>query len=199
MPTTTCPSCYQNQCPEVPGITIVEAPTVALGGAEVQCKNESFSVAAGNITNSGDGLRYLILAAAPLDGTALLFRNGTSQRLDTYTLYGNVLRLNTAAETDDLFQVQYWTYAGATGSESTWPLTGSFMQMNDTVTTLPGYILCDGSTAYVKATYPTLWVYLSAHTDMLQASTATTFTLKNMSFLVQQGESVVTMNTFIKT
>lgn len=112
-----------------------------------------------------------------------------------FTVNGQRVTLNAPSIDGDKWAFFYDTAEGQTASSIG---VGSIVGFDGAVADA-GWLLMDGVTAHLKTTYAALWTYLSTHTDLLETSDTTTFTLKNMSFTVYQGGEYHSMGAAIKT
>lgn len=191
-----CASSCNETCPETTPVTIIQ---YTIEGGIVP-KKARYSRGAGTVTAANGKYVLMTLPNAPVnsDSVTVHGNSGAMRPIADYVVSGSQIYLVNEATLDDEYMVSWISGEASIPDPST------------TSTFNPGYLqgfysdpgtawlAMDGVTAHSKAAYAALWLYLAMNTGLLQASDASTFTLKALSSTLYDGSSLVSVTVYIK-
>lgn len=219
---TSCPSAFEFSCPEIVPVTVNQT-IIQIEDSPAMHRTQQFTYSgAGTQADK----KTLALDYFPYEPRSVnVVRNSGVQRYGVdYSVQGQYVVLTTAlADSNDEVYVTYLSVAGTVASQGA--SVGSIVAAAGT--SLDGFLRMDGTTSYLWADYASLKTYfwdsdtpLSRAADvaasggyagaaatrysrrstlLVDTYTATAFTLVSLQDVSYNGDTLVTLNKFIKT
>jgi hypothetical protein len=216
---TSCPSAFEFSCPEIVPVTVNQT-IINIGDSPAMHRVQRFRYGVTADGTQADN-KTLSLSYYPYEPTAVqVTRNTGVQRYGIdYTIQGQYVVLTTElADLNDEVYVSYLSVAGTVASQGA--TVGSIVAAAGTA--LDGFVRMDGAsrlwssygslqtwfwnsatpvskTADDAASHVSDAVYYSRRSALLSAYDATNFTLVLLQDVSYNGDTLVTLNKFIKT
>ena len=185
-------------CPEAPSIININQNIIQMDGTRAFWLAVSFTGADYNNFYAGVGFPLAYVPYTRSQAT-LVWNSGVQELGKDFIINGDRVFLNFTPDADDRFQFKYFALTDGTSTityDSSLAV-GTLVGFGG-VTAPAGWFVMDGTTPHPQGSYPELWTFLQAHTDLLASSDATTFTLKSIQSPFYDGNTLVTGSTIIK-
>lgn len=181
--------CFIDNYPEAVSTVNVTENTIEFDGSLANFYEETFTTA--DLT---DDTTFSLAHYPVSSGTIALYLNSGQQIQGTdYTVHGHIITMAKAVtDSADKIVVRYFAYASDITTDEV-PVGTVLWQASSTAPT--GYVLADGTTDYLIATYAALYAYCVANSLNEAGTLATQFQIKNLGMTV----NTVTLYAIIKT
>ena len=186
-------------CPEAPSTININQNIIQMDGTRAFWLEVYFTGADYNSMYAPVGGLSLAFPPYTRSQTTLVMNSGVQRYGHDFVINGSRLALNFTPAAGDLFQFKYFALTDSTSTivHDSSIAVGTMVGFGGSGE-VPGWHRMDGSTPRPKGNYPQLWAFLETHSDLLESSDATTFTLKLIQSPFYDGNTLVTGATIIK-